>query len=211
MAHVLIIGGSSGIGLETVRLALENGHRVRAFARSASDIELDHPELEKVDGDALDASSVEAALDGVDAVVVTLGIKLRPGTVLGGTTLFSEATKVLLPAMEKKGVDRLLAVTGYGAGDSGETMNPISRLGFNAVFARIYADKAKQEAMIKDSGLKWTIARPVVLIGGSRVDYTVRTDPKDFGMGIVSRASVADFLISEIEDAKHVHQAPVLN
>lgn len=202
MAHVLIIGGSSGIGLETVRLALENGHRVRAFARSASDIELDHPELEKVDG---------AALDGVDAVVVTLGIKLRPGTVLGGTTLFSEATKVLLPAMEKKGVDRLLAVTGYGAGDSGETMNPISRLGFNAVFARIYADKAKQEAMIKDSGLKWTIARPVVLIGGSRVDYTVRTDPKDFGMGIVSRASVADFLISEIEDAKHVHQAPVLN
>ncbi len=211
MAHVLVIGGSSGIGLETVRLALDRGHRVRAFARSATGIELEHESLEKFDGDALDAASVNNALDGVDAVVVALGIKLGPGTVLGGTTLFSEATKILIPAMEKQGVERLLAVTRYGAGDSGETMNPISRLGFNAVFARIYADKSKQEALIRNSTLNWTLARPVMLTGGSSVDYTVRTDPKDFGMGIISRVSVADFLVSEIEEAKHVHQAPVLN
>ncbi len=211
MAHVLVIGGSSGIGLETVRLALERGHRVRAFARSASGIDLEHESLEKFDGDALDEASVSKALNGVDAVVVALGIKLGPGTVLGGTDLFSKATGILLPAMEAQGVERLLAVTGYGAGDSGETMNPISRLGFNAVFARIYADKSKQEAMIKDSTLQWTIARPVVLIGGSCGSYKVRTDPADFGMGVISRSSVADFLVSEIENADHVHQAPVLN
>lgn len=211
MAHVLVIGGSSGIGLETARLALERGHRVRAFARSASGIDLDDEKLEKFDGDALDASSVEAALNGVDAVVVALGIKLGPGTVLGGTTLFSEATKILIPAMEKQGVDRLLAVTGFGAGDSGEAMNPINRLGFNAVFARIYADKSKQEAIIKDSKLQWTIARPVVLTGGSCGNYKVRTDPAEFKMGMISRSSVADFLVKEIEESNHVHQAPVLN
>ena len=38
MAQVLIIGASRGIGLETTRQALEAGHRVRAFARSAADI-----------------------------------------------------------------------------------------------------------------------------------------------------------------------------
>ncbi|MBY6204519.1 NAD(P)H-binding protein [Halomonas denitrificans] len=211
MAHVLVIGGSSGIGLETVKLALDKGHRVRAFARSASGIDLEHERLEKFDGDALDASSVKKALDGVDAVVVALGIKLGPGTVFGGTDLFSKATEILLPAMKAGGVDRLLAVTGYGAGDSGETMNPVSRLGFNAVFARIYADKSKQEAMIRDSDLDWTIARPVVLTGGSSIDYTVRTDPKEFGMGIISRASVADFLVKAIEDGTYFREAPVLN
>jgi len=211
MAHILIMGGSSGIGLETVELALERGHRVRAFARSASRIELDHPDLEKFDGDALQPDSVAAALDGIDAVVQCLGIKLGPGTVLGGTRLFSEATRILIPAMESRSIERLLAVTGYGAGDSGQTMNPINRLGFNAIFARIYADKSRQEAMIKDSQLRWTIARPVVLTGGGCGNYQVRVEPSDFRMGMISRASVADFLVSEIDDPKHIHQAPVLN
>jgi NAD(P)-dependent dehydrogenase (short-subunit alcohol dehydrogenase family) len=35
MARVVIIGASKGIGLETTRQALEAGHMVRAFARSA--------------------------------------------------------------------------------------------------------------------------------------------------------------------------------
>ena len=211
MSHILVVGGSSGIGLETVRLALQRGHSVRAFARSASSIDLDDPKLETFDGDALDSHSVEAALDGVDAVVQTLGIKLNPGTVLGGTTLFSESTRILIPAMKAQGVDRLVTVTGYGAGDSGQSMNPISRLGFNAVFSRIYADKSTQEALIKDSDLAWTIARPVVLTGGQRGAYKVRVEPADWKMGMISRASVADFLVSEVEDSRHIHHAPVLN
>lgn len=211
MSHLLVIGASSGIGLETVRLALERGHRVRAFARTASGIELEHPQLEKVDGDALDADSVRSALDDADAVVQSLGVTLGPGTVLGGTELFSEATRILIPAMKTQGVNRLVVVTGYGAGDSGESMNPLNRLGFNAVFARIYADKSTQEAMIKASDLDWTIARPVVLTGGQCGDYRVREEPSDWKMGMISRASVADFLVSEVEKPQFVRQAPVLN
>jgi putative NADH-flavin reductase len=211
MAHILIIGASSGIGLETARTALERGHRVRAFARTASSIDLDHPDLEKLDGNALDPSSVEDALEGIDAVVQCLGVKLEPGTVLGGTRLFSDATRILIPAMQSKGVNRLLVVTGYGAGDSGQSMNIFNRLGFNAVFARIYADKGEQEALIKASDLDWTIARPVVLTGGGNGPYKVRVKPEDHRMGMISRRSVADFLVKEIDHPKHVRQAPVLN
>ena len=69
MAHLLVIGASQGIGLETVRAVLAAGHRVRAFARSAKKITISDPNLERFTGDALNASDVEAALDGVDAVV----------------------------------------------------------------------------------------------------------------------------------------------
>jgi len=62
MARVLIIGASKGIGLETVRSALEAGHQVRALARSATSISLTHPQLEKVRGNALVREDVEAAL-----------------------------------------------------------------------------------------------------------------------------------------------------
>ena len=48
VAIVLIIGASRGIGLETLRAALEAGHSVRALARSARRIPVDHPKLEKM-------------------------------------------------------------------------------------------------------------------------------------------------------------------
>jgi len=65
VATVLIIGASRGIGLETVRAALEAGHSVRALARSARRIRLDHPKLEKIAGDALEMVTVKRALTGV--------------------------------------------------------------------------------------------------------------------------------------------------
>ena len=69
MATVLIIGASRGIGLETVKAALEAGYSVRALARSARRIPLDHPKLEKMVGDALEMATVKRALTGIDAVI----------------------------------------------------------------------------------------------------------------------------------------------
>jgi len=116
MARVLIIGASKGIGLETVRSALEAGHKVRALARSATSISLAHPQLEKVRGNALVREDVEAALQGVDVVIQTLGVSFTE--LFGPVHLFSDATRVLVAAMAARGVKRLICVTGFGAGDS---------------------------------------------------------------------------------------------
>jgi putative NADH-flavin reductase len=69
MATVLIIGASRGIGLETVKSALEAGHSVRAIARSAQRIPVNHPDLTKVSADALDQAALKEVLKGVDAVI----------------------------------------------------------------------------------------------------------------------------------------------
>ena len=69
MATVLIIGASRGIGLETVKAALEAGHSVRALARSARRIPVGHPKLEKIAGDALEMTPMKRALTGIDAVI----------------------------------------------------------------------------------------------------------------------------------------------
>ena len=98
MSAVLIIGASRGIGLETVKLALKSGHSVRALARSATAIPLH--DLENVDGDALDQHTSERALVGVDAVIQTLGVSPTPELILGGTRLFSVATRILVNEQE---------------------------------------------------------------------------------------------------------------
>ena len=100
MSTVLIVGASRGIGLETVRLALKAGHSVRALARSATSIHLHDPRLEKLDSDALDQHTIERALAGVDAVIQTLGVSPNPEHIFSGTRLFSDATRILVDAME---------------------------------------------------------------------------------------------------------------
>ncbi|NJL07895.1 MAG: SDR family NAD(P)-dependent oxidoreductase [Methylacidiphilales bacterium] len=209
MARVLIIGASRGIGLETVRQALDAGHRVRAFARSADKMALSNPALEKMNGNALARADVEAAVRGVDAVIQVLGV--AAGALFRPVRLFSDATRILIAAMEAARVKRLIAVTGYGAGDSRASMSLLQRVPFQILLGRAYADKDVQERMIKASALDWTIARPAVLTNGARTGrYKVLVEPTTWRNGVISRADVADFLVKQIEDRSLLRKAPVL-
>ena len=207
--HVLIIGASKGIGLETTRQALDAGHDVRALARSATAIAVSNPSLEKMRGDALKTEDVEAALVGVDVVIQTLGVGLRD--MFRPVHLFSEATRVLISAMKRQDVKRLICVTGFGAGDSRESISCLQRLPFQIVFGRAYDDKSLQEKLIKESDLDWTIARPGVLTSGPRSGrYRILSEASQWRNGIVSRADVAEFLVRQIGDLTYIRKTPVL-
>jgi len=209
MMHVLIVGASKGIGLETTRQALEAGHHVRALARSAAGITLSNPNLEKVRGDALKSQDVEAALIGVNVVIQTLGIGL--GDLFRPVHLFSDATRVLIAAMKAKGIKRLICVTGFGAGDSLASISCLQRLPFQIVFGRAYDDKSLQERLIKESELDWTIVRPGVLTSGPRTGrYKILSEASQWRNGIISRSDVAGFLVRQIEDQTYIRESPVL-
>ncbi|TNC10810.1 NAD(P)-dependent oxidoreductase [Methylobacterium terricola] len=209
MSHLLVIGASQGIGLETVKAALAAGHRVRAFARSAGRIALSDPNLERFPGDALSAPDVAGALEGIDAVVQALGVPFRD--LLGPVRLFSDATNVLVPAMEQAGVRRLVAVTGFGTGDSRQAIGPLQRLPFRLVFGRAYDDKDAQEMRIRRSSLDWTFVRPGVLTGGPATGrYQVLDRPSSWTNGLVARADVAQFIVRDVESRDHVGRAVVL-
>jgi uncharacterized protein YbjT (DUF2867 family) len=212
MALVLVVGASRGIGLETVRRALAEGHRIRALARSAATIPFQDEKLQKVAGDALDPATVTSALSGVDAVIQTLGAAFGPEAVLQGTTLFSRGTRVLVDAMVTAGIKRLIAVTGLGAGDSrGHGGFLYDTLVFPLVLKRLYDDKDVQEQIIKRSGLEWTIVRPGILTNGPPTRaYRVLLNPQDWRAGTISRADVADFLVKQVTDRTYIGRTPLL-
>jgi putative NADH-flavin reductase len=211
MATILIIGASRGIGLETLKLALAAGYRVRALARSADAIAVDHPDLEKVRGDALDRGVVQSALAGVDAVIQTLGVTGSPEMIVKPVRLFSQSTRVLVSAMEESGVRRLICLTGFGAGDSRNRGGLLYNAAFHFFLGRVYDDKDIQEQVIRNSKLDWVIARPVILTNGRRTGtYRVLVNPKEWRCGFISRADVADFLIGQIADDTFLGKTPVL-
>lgn len=209
--HILVIGGSRGIGLESVRYGLERGHEVRAFARSAQSMPLEHEKLEKRTGDATREDDVKAALHEIDAVILTLGVPKTASALLRPIHLFSDATAVLVPAMQETGVRRLLAVTGFGTGDSYARLSSAERLGFQAIMGRAYADKNRQERLITETDLDWTLVRPGFLTSNRRTGrYQVLTEPSTWRNGMISRADVAHFLIHAAEDGTFIREAPVV-
>ena len=206
----LVIGGTSGIGREVVSQLADLGAPVRAFGRSAGDAGFGEG-VEPVKGDARNAGEVAGALKGVSIVVQALGVKERVGMIWERETLFSQATRILLPAMQAAGVDRLIAVTGYGAGDSRGAMSGPARFAQHLVLGRIYDDKARQEEMIKASGLAWTLVRPGLLTNGSRSRrYKVLRERSSWHLGMISRADVADFVVGAGRDGTHMREAVVL-
>ena len=198
-APILIMGATSGIGACTLAEATARQLPVRAFARGADKIAATDL-VTPFAGDARDANEVTAALQGVKAVIYALGIKERLAMLWEEETLFSDTTRVLLDAMGKTGVQRLVAVTGFGAGRSRAAMSRIEALGHRMVLGKPYADKDRQEALILQSDVNWTIARPVILTNGAKSGrIRVLTDPAQWRNGLVSRADVASYLVDAVE------------
>jgi putative NADH-flavin reductase len=208
MSTVAIIGASHGIGLETLRLALERGHVVRALARSADGIPVRHANLEKIAGSALSEPDVDRAVAGADAVITVLG---TPPT-LSPVHLFSDTARTVIRSMANNKVDRLIAVTGIGAGDSKGVGGLLYAQLLQPIFlGTIYEDKDREEAIIRESGLAWTIVRPGFLTRfPARGGYRVLTEPDEWEGGFITRADVADFLVKQIDDKAHVHETPLL-
>ena len=211
MAHLLIIGASGGIGRHAVRIALQEGHRVRGLSRSAGPIDGAGPEFEPVAGDATDADTVARALDGIDGVILTVGLKPSLRRTLLPVSLFSDSTRAVIAAMEATGVRRLVAVTGFGAGDSQAALSLPERLAHRLALGRAYDDKTRQEELIRASTLDWLIVRPTILThgrGGGR--YRVLRTQAEWRNGLIPRADVASFVVREAAAPTLVQETPVL-
>src|ERR687890_676509 len=153
---VLIIGATGATGQILMREALAQGHEVTALARNPSALAPEDHRLRVLQGNALDVSSMEAAVVGQDAVLLALGTRSsRP------TTLFSESTHNVIGAMDKHGVRRLVCITGIGAGDSkGHVGFLYDRIIRPFVVRNVYEEKERQEEAIKQSDLDWVLVRP---------------------------------------------------
>jgi len=198
-APILVMGATSGIGKLAVKEAVRRELPVRAFARSADNLEKTRL-VEPFPGDATDRADVVHALKGTRAVIYALGISESLSMLWEKETLFSTTTRILVEAMGEAGVRRLVAVTGYGAGRSRNAMSALERLGHRALLGRVYADKDRQEEIILHSALQFTIVRPVILTGGPRSGRVrVRRDPANWSNGVVSRADVAAYLVDAVE------------
>ena len=162
--NLLVFGSTGGTGRELLRQALDQGHTVAAFARDPAKIaDLEHANLRMVRGDVLDPAGVESAMAGQDAVLSTIGAGAER------TTLREDGTRNIVEAMERTGVKRLICQSSLGVGDSRANLPLFTKYIVVSLFLRhAFADHERQEAVVRQSALDWTIVRPPYLTDGPR-------------------------------------------
>lgn len=198
---ILVIGASHGIGLEIVKQGAAAGHSISAMARSPERISIVSAKQIYIKGDILDVNAVEDAVKGQDAVCIAIGIN----PTFKQVSVFSEGTANVVKAMKQHSCKRLLCITGIGAGDSRGHGGFLYDKIFNPLLlGKMYADKDRQEEIVRNSGLEWTIIRPGFLTNGPRTgQYQVLSDMRGVRAKKISRADVADFILREVVRRKY--------
>jgi len=204
---MLIVGASQGTGAEAVKIALERGHEVTAFARTPSKLAIEHPKLTKIAGDFHNRESIESAVRGHHAVIITAmssslkGFKENP-------TYFSQGTACTIEAMKVHGVRRLVVLSAWGVGESRKLANfLVDKLMISFLLKAPYEDHERQEKRVRESGLDWVIARPTRLTNGPAQRRYVKKTGLEPVPSSISRADTADFLVTAAEVDIWIHQA----
>ena len=188
---VLVVGATGSIGRLVVEEAIRQGHTVRALARTPDKARQLPSEAEVVIGDVTKLGTLAGAVDGIDAVVFTLGSD-GAGKV-GAENVDYGGVRNVLGALGSRTV-RIALMTAIGV---------TNRTGKYNQTTEAHDWKRRSERLVR-SGLPYTIVRPgwfdyngpdehrLVLLQG---DTRQAGDSSD---GVIARRQIAEVLVSSL-------------
>ena len=125
------------------------------------------------------------------------------------TTVLSDATRIILEAMEAAGVKRFICVSSAGilGNDAGFWFGKI----FMPLFLNhIFKDKIRQAEVIRASNADWVIIRPSGLTDSPKTG-SYKVNPDKPTSNTVPRADVADFMLKLLTNRQYDRQMPALS
>lgn len=153
ITNVAVLGGSGFIGRHVCQALAAEGYRARVGTRDrerAKELIL-LPTVDVTVADVHDPSQLAFLLQGAEAVINLVGV-LHDGR---GHASFQAAhvdlARKVVAACKENGVRRLLHMSALGAERAGPS--------------RYLRSKGEAEAIVRQSGLAWTIFRPSVVFG----------------------------------------------
>jgi putative NADH-flavin reductase len=185
--------------------------------RNPEKLQSAHAHLVAADLATAGSHALEPAVDGADAIVSALGPRSKADAGIAW-----RGTEAIIQAMSAAEVRRVLVVSAAPVGtvaspgrpdpprhDPGDgfVMRNLAYPVLRTAFRVIYADLARMEDVLRESGLDWTTVRPVRLTDKPATG-TYRTS---FGRNVrhglfISRADVAHYMLHAIDEPETFRQ-----
>jgi len=194
---VLVLGANGETGRRVVKNLHGKGIAVRAMVRAEDRIQ-NTPELtlngvEILIGSALNVDDLRRAMRGIRAVISALGSRLQYTDEEVEAVEATAPMYIVTAALEAR-VEHLVMCSSFGT----ETPD------FNPFLSRILKQKRRGELAVINSGIPYTIVRPVGLTNApASANVLIASKLTSFGM--ISREDVAEVLVQALlqPEARH--------
>jgi putative NADH-flavin reductase len=197
---IVVFGSTGGTGQLVLDAAVRRGHEVTAFARRAAALSGHEGLAGIVEGDGRDRDTVESAITGQEAVIMSVRGK-------GESDVATGIARAVTTAMASRGVSRLVATSAYGL----VATRPYGLASLvRGVFRKTFADQLNADNLIEATGLDWTVVRATRLTKGpAKGPPRQSTELFTQGPYSVARIAYAAALLDLAEGDSHGRQ--VLN
>jgi len=201
---ILLLGATGRTGKWVYQKSLERGYSIHCLARNSERIEK-HDQATLLEGDASNPDDLATAIAGCNAVISVLNISRRsdfPWSALRTPKNFlSKTMGNLVPLAEKNKVNRIIICSAWGVSETVQDIPGWFKwLIQNSNIGVAYEDHNRQERIVSDSALNWTIVRPVGLTNSSKEQSVLESfDNHPKPSLTISRKSVAGFLLDSLE------------
>lgn len=193
---ILILGATGLTGRLIAAELVKNGYtQIVVLVRN-----LQHPHVanlkelgvEIAHGDARNVLILHRIVPKVDTVINALGSRnlLRPHE--------SEVTRYILAELNNNPQKRYLTISSMGVADSWSKLKFATKVLYSIFLGQILRDKAKMEASIKQSKVKWIVVRPGILDNKMSGNVKLAVAPSNL-LGRVSRQVVAENIVKMLE------------
>lgn len=191
--QITIFGATGKVGRLVVAEALRRGHQVTAFTHRRSQEPANG--LTICRGDIYDQASIAQALIGSDAVISTLGSWHTPQK-----DVLASAMRSIIPAMESRGITRIVTLTGDRANVPGDVPSLLDRLShklLSLLAPKVLDDGEEHIMLLSASRLDWTVLRSGIMRGSGSAAYRLTARPTSL---LIPRVAVVRALVDLVED-----------
>lgn len=199
----LLLGATGRTGKLVLRQALETGYEVNCLSRYSERLRRQEG-LTAFEGDPRRKEDLLRAINGCDTVISVLNISRASdfpwARLRTPKTFLSDTMKELVPIASDHGIKRLVVCSAWGVAETKDDLPSWFRWFIDhSNIGVAYADHERQEKLVENSMLDWTIVRPVGLTNTKSIQgigETFENLPKP--KLTISRSSVASYLLESL-------------
>lgn len=201
---LLLLGATGRTGKIVLKKALDKGNEVNCLSRQSNRIPKSKG-LTIFEGNPNNKDDLNRAISGCDSIIGVLNISRKSdfpwARLRTPKTYLSDVMTKLVPIAKEHNVKRISICSAWGVA---ETKNDIPKwfkwFIDNSNIGIAYKDHERQERILSNSNIDWTIVRPVGLTSSKRVEQIKETfDNKPKPSILISRKSVATYLVESLE------------
>jgi putative NADH-flavin reductase len=214
---IFLLGATGRTGKLVVGEALQRGHELNCLVRDAQKIRSAHGRLKIFEGSADRRSDLEAPMKNCEAIINVLNIsrnsdfpwaKLRTSP-----TFLSDVMKNIIDLAAINEIKRIVSCSAWGVAETKKDLPSWFRwLIDNSNIGYTYEDHERQEKLLMNSTLSWTIVRPTGLTNFKKHQQIVESynnEPKP--RMIINRISLAKYMVEAITDESLIFRAPTIS